>query len=128
RAGLGGVSSFAAASLIANQPAKRLFHRARPGLRGFPVVRMPLRSPSSSSFPSGHTASAFAFALSAGAELPRPARVPLLALAGTIGFARVYVGAHYPGDVVGGAAVGAVVAAGSLGIWPLPPIEPGSGP
>ncbi|MEA2156297.1 MAG: hypothetical protein QOE11_2437 [Solirubrobacteraceae bacterium] len=128
RAALRGISSIAVASLITNQPAKRYFRRARPGLRGFPDIRLPTRIPVSTSFPSGHTASAFAFALSAGAELPAPAVAPLLALAGTVGFARVYVGAHYPGDVLAGAVIGSAVAAGSTRVWPLPDVPPGAAP
>jgi undecaprenyl-diphosphatase len=129
RAALRGVGCIALASTIVNQPAKRLVRRARPPLVGVPAGRHLRRGvPASASFPSGHTASAFAFALGAGAELPVAARVPLVALAGAVGLSRVYVGAHYPGDVVAGAAIGAAVAAASRRAWPLPAVEPGDGP
>ena len=130
RAGLRGLLCIGMASTLANQPAKRFFRRTRPTRTSVPLVRhVPGRPvPSSTSFPSGHTASAFAFALGAGAELPRVARLPLLALAGAVGFSRVYTGVHYPGDVIAGAAVGATVAAVSTRVWPLPDIPPGSGP
>ena len=130
RAALRGLLSIGLASAVANQPAKRYFRRARPSRVGVPVVRhVPGRAvPDSTSFPSGHAASAFAFAFSAGTELPIAAAVPLVALAGAVGFSRVYTGVHYPGDVLAGAAVGAAVAAVSLRVWPLPAIPPGDGP
>ena len=129
RAALRGIGSIAVASLLTNQPAKRLFRRARPKLRGFPEMRLPRRGiPTSASFPSGHTSSAFAFALGAGAELPPVVGLPLLGLASAVGFSRVYVGAHYPGDVAVGAAIGTAVAVGSLRVWPLPEVALGSGP
>jgi undecaprenyl-diphosphatase len=128
RGALRGLASIALASLVTNQPAKRLFRRTRPSRTGVPLVRHGRRVPDSTSFPSGHAASAFAFAVGAGAELPAPARVPLLVLAGAVGLSRVYVGVHYPADVLAGAAIGAAVAGVSLRVWPLPEIEPGSGP
>jgi undecaprenyl-diphosphatase len=130
RAGLRGLLCIGLASTVANQPAKRLFRRQRPSRVDVPLVRhVPGRPvPASTSFPSGHAASAFAFAFGAGAELPAAARVPLVALAGAVGLSRVYTGVHYPGDVLAGAALGAAVAAASVRVWPLPAIPPGSGP
>jgi diacylglycerol kinase family enzyme/membrane-associated phospholipid phosphatase len=128
RAALRGLGCVGLASLITNQPAKRLFRRARPSLDDVPFARSWRGTPASTSFPSGHTASAFAFALGAGAELRPAARVPLLGLAGAVGVSRVYVGVHYPGDVVAGAAIGAAVAAASLRVWPLPEVPLGDGP
>jgi len=63
--------------------------------------------PSSGSFPSGHSASAAAFAVAVGGVLPRLRR-PLLAAASVVAFSRVYTGVHYPSDVLVGVTVGAV--------------------
>ena len=65
--------------------------------------------PMSASFPSGHTAAAVAFASGAGRVIPL-ASVPLHGLAALVGYSRVHTGVHYPGDVVAGALIGAVVA------------------
>jgi membrane-associated phospholipid phosphatase len=61
------------------------------------------------SFPSGHTATAFAGATMLAVYLPRY-RVPLLALACLVGLSRLYNGVHYATDVIAGAALGAAIA------------------
>jgi undecaprenyl-diphosphatase len=68
-------------------------------------VRVIATRPDTASFPSGHTANAFAGAYAL-ARLYPPAAVPLCALAALIAYSRVYVGVHYPLDVIGGALVG----------------------
>ena len=60
---------------------------------------------------SGHTAVATTLAFIAGEELPRAARPVLAAIVGTVGFGRMYVGAHLPHDVVGGAGLGLMISA-----------------
>ena len=67
--------------------------------------------PSSGSFPSGHSASAFAFASSVGASLPAAAP-PLVALAAAVAYSRVYTGVHFPGDVIIGSVIGVVIGRG----------------
>jgi membrane-associated phospholipid phosphatase len=64
--------------------------------------------PSSTSFPSGHSGSAAAFAVSVGDLLPELS-LPLRVAAAVVAFSRVYTGVHHPSDVVVGAAVGAVL-------------------
>jgi undecaprenyl-diphosphatase len=61
-------------------------------------------------FPSGHASTSFAGATVLALSLPRLA-VPLYALATLVALSRVYVGVHYPGDIVGGALLGATVGA-----------------
>jgi membrane-associated phospholipid phosphatase len=106
RAALAGLGAVGAASLVVNQPMKMAGERRRPDREGLGVpkqrwVRMPL----STSFPSGHSASAAAFAVAVGDVLPT-LRLPLRAAASVVGFSRVYTGVHYPSDVLVGAAVG----------------------
>jgi diacylglycerol kinase family enzyme len=84
------------------------------------------RLPTSTSFPSGHTASAAAFATAVGMELPR-LRWPLAAAASAVGFSRVYTGVHYPGDVLAGAALGIGVATATRRSWPLADDTPARG-
>ena len=67
------------------------------------------------SFPSGHTTASFACALVLARYLPRRYGVPALVLAALIAFSRLYVGVHYPTDILGGILI---AAAGSfLAIW-----------
>ncbi len=65
--------------------------------------------PTTSSFPSGHTSTSFACALVISSLAPR-LTVPVFVLAALIGFSRIYVGVHYPLDVVAGAIFGLLVA------------------
>lgn len=106
RAARDGLIAIAMASATVNQGIKRVAVRARP-LRDdetLPAKRW-VRMPLSTSFPSGHTASAFAFATAAGGHLP-VLWLPLRALALGVGYSRVHTGVHYPGDVVAGAVIG----------------------
>jgi YegS/Rv2252/BmrU family lipid kinase len=71
-----------------------------------PAPRRVLRHrPRTSSFPSGHAASAFAFAVAVSREVPEAAPV-LLPLAASVAYSRVYLGVHYPSDVLVGGALG----------------------
>ncbi|HET6949041.1 MAG TPA: phosphatase PAP2 family protein, partial [Acidimicrobiales bacterium] len=109
RAAVRGVVAIGAASLVVNQPMKLLGGRDRPDRDHHAVPddrRLPM--PTSTSFPSGHSASAAAFAVAVGDAVPA-LRLPLGAAAGTVAFSRVHTGVHYPGDVLVGAATGALL-------------------
>ena len=109
RAALTGLAAVGAASLVVNQPMKMAGERHRPDRDGLGVPQQRwVPMPASTSFPSGHSASAAAFAVAVGDVLPA-LRLPLRAAASIVAFSRVYTGVHYPSDVLAGAAVGALL-------------------
>ena len=101
-----GLTVFAADSL--SFLVKDFTHRTRPFV-AHPSIH-PLYVVHSSSFPAGHGATAFAGAVLLSVVAPRLAPF-LLVLATLIGVSRVYVGVHYPTDVLAGAVLGAAVGA-----------------
>ena len=106
RAAVNGVASIAIASATANLVGKQLTSRHRPDRVGLAVPEerhVPM--PTSTSFPSGHSASAFAFAEGVSAAAPSLG-VPVRLAAIAVSYSRVHVGVHYPGDVVAGALIG----------------------
>ena len=109
RAAARGIASLGLASLTINTLGKRSVRRPRPVLDPVPLVRQLKRQPITTSFPSGHAASAAAFSGVIGRTVP-PLRVPVDALAGSVAFSRVYTGVHYPGDVLAGWLLGRGVA------------------
>src|SRR5438876_5590696 len=104
RAAFRGVVSIAITSTLVNLPLKYLARRNRPPTRRGDRP-LPVSLPGSFSFPSGHSASAFAFATGIGLEEPR-LLIPLLPLAATVAYSRVHLRVHYPFDVLAGAAIG----------------------
>jgi diacylglycerol kinase family enzyme/membrane-associated phospholipid phosphatase len=104
-----GVASLGVASVLANLVGKKIFGGERPLLDGVIAGRRLGRQPTSPSFPSGHSASAAAFV--AGVALESPAVGAALApVAGAVAYSRLHSGAHWLSDVLGGIAMGAIVA------------------
>jgi len=107
-----GVGAIGVTSAVVNQGIKRVAKRSRPDREGedVPDARR-VKMPESTSFPSGHSASAFAFATAVGTLLPVTGTA-LRFLAAAVAYSRVHTGVHYPGDAVVGALVGDAVGQG----------------
>ncbi|WP_395983459.1 bifunctional phosphatase PAP2/diacylglycerol kinase family protein [Actinomadura sp. 9N407] len=121
RAALRGSIGIAVASPGVNMLGKHAFRRARPVVDLVPPIRIRWKLPTSHAFPSGHSASAAAFATGVAMEAPRAVAIPVAATAGAVAFARIYTGAHYPGDVLAGVGIGALAALGTRLVWPARP-------
>jgi membrane-associated phospholipid phosphatase len=109
RAAASGLVAVGATSAIVNGLVKPIAGRRRPdpAAQNVPVARL-ARMPRHPSFPSGHTASAFAFASGVGHVLPREA-LPLYVLASLVAYSRVHTGVHFPADVVAGSVIGSAL-------------------
>jgi undecaprenyl-diphosphatase len=109
RAAATGLIAVGINSAVVNLPMKLAVRRERPDREaaGVPDERhVPM--PTSTSFPSGHSASGFAFAGAVAGSMPMFA-APLHGLAAVVAYSRTHTGVHYPGDVVVGSVVGAVI-------------------
>ena len=123
RAGTGALGA-AAVTWYAGQRLKAAHRRPRPFQTGEPARQL-IASPSGTSWPSSHPAVLAAFTTVAARNLglSRRARTGLAALVGVVALSRVYVGVHYPSDVIGGVFVGRAIADAWSAI--VPP-EPGA--
>ena len=102
-----GLAAVGVTSALVNAAMKPVVRRERPTRDG--TVRTHLvHMPGSTSYPSGHAASAFAFSTAVGAEFPQ-ADTALRLAASLVAYSRVHTGVHYPGDVIAGALIGAGV-------------------
>lgn len=137
----------AALALLINQPISHAVDRARPYVAHPHSAHLLIARSHDPSFPSDHATGAFALATAIW-FYDRLAGTILLALATLLSFARVYVGTHYPGDVLGGALIALLVTLALIrtplrhalervalalsGIWDrvvaivLPPTQPGN--
>lgn len=103
-----------ALSWVVAEGVKFLFNRSRPFIRDAGIAPL-IKTPSSSSFPSGHSATAAAGAITLSALYPMFAPA-LVVAAFFVMLSRVYLGVHYPFDVLAGATIGVVVSATILAI------------
>ena len=118
RGALRGIAAITGASVSANVILKPLVPRRRPPAQELPAYRTLLDRPRSSSFPSGHAASAAAFATAVAMESHQGALV-VAPVAAAVAYSRVHVGVHWTSDVVAGVAVGAGAALLTRRWWPV---------
>ncbi len=115
KAGLSALCAMLIGLIVVNFTIKPLASRPRPWLviENF-VNLVPERDPNS--FPSGHTNAAFAFALAVCVSAPkRWMKVTAVCMAAVMGLSRLYVGVHFPSDVLMGAVIGSLC--GLAGAW-----------
>ena len=110
RAAAHGLVAAAATSAVVNLGAKKILRRPRPDrVEGRAPSPRHVQMPSSTSFPSGHAASAFAFSTAVTALLPETTW-PLRTAAVLVAYSRVHTGVHHPVDVLAGALIGCAIA------------------
>ncbi len=86
---------------------KKLIMRPRPFL-DVPSLVPAIKPPKSFSFPSGHTTLAFSVAFIISRILPKRYSIPAFLIAALVAFSRLYLGVHYPSDILGGICAGYV--------------------
>ncbi|MGK5530577.1 bifunctional phosphatase PAP2/diacylglycerol kinase family protein [Streptomyces sp. URMC 129] len=115
-----GIAALALASFTTNTVIKYAASRQRPLLDAVPLARRLARQPLTSSFPSGHSASAAAFATGVAME-SGTLGAAVVPVAAAVAFSRIYVGVHYPGDVLVGCLLGTGAALATGRVWPRRP-------
>ena len=102
-------------STIVNRTLKAVVDRSRPDPEGLALAAggVPVRAPTSSSFPSGHTLAAFCAVTVMSQRGDRAGNALLFTSASLVGLSRLHLRAHHASDVLGGAAIG--VALGLIG-------------
>lgn len=106
RAAVRGAAAIGVTSALVNLAVKAAWARQRPDRAGAGVPgRRTVPMPASTSFPSGHAASGFAFAAAIGQDQPWLG-LALRFLAAAVAYSRVHTGVHYPGDIVAGSLIG----------------------
>lgn len=123
RGAVRGLLAVAGASVTANAVAKPLFPRGRPPAEAVPFVRRLSAPPISSSFPSGHAASAAAFATGVALESPVAGAV-VAPIAAAVAYSRVHTGVHWPSDIAAGALLGSGLALATRRWWAVRSEEP----
>ena len=124
RAALRAMGSLWFSSALSNVVIKPIFRRVRPvAYPDKPLTRTLHRAPRTFSFPSGHSSSAAAFATGVALEAPLVGTA-IAPVALAVGYSRIRVGVHYPGDVAVGFAIGTTVALASQHWWKVRPTRP----
>ena len=103
-----GICALILSMVINNMVLKNLVERSRPFDTITTLVPL-IHKPADFSFPSGHTASAFAAGYLFYRKLPKKIGIPILILAFSIGISRLYLGVHYPSDVIAGMLCGITI-------------------
>ena len=106
-AGFSVLISLAINAFFTNMTLKDLIARPRPFHVSDAIVPL-IAHPSSFSFPSGHTSGSLTAAFALYKTMPKKVGIPAVILASLIGLSRIYVGVHYPTDVLGGLLVAVV--------------------
>lgn len=107
--GIQALTALAVSFVVNNLFLKNVIARTRPYEAVEGLTRL-IEKQSDYSFPSGHTASSFVVAVVLYLELPKKYGIPALILAVCISISRLYLGVHYPTDVLAGAVTGSLIA------------------
>ena len=102
------IVSLALTAVISNLILKLVFKRERPFLKN-PEIKELIEKPKDCSFPSGHTASSFAIAMVIWYCFSTFLGIGAMMLACLIGLSRLYVGVHYPSDILAGMMIGMAI-------------------
>ena len=101
-------------SIVTNLLLKNIVARPRPFAEIEALIPM-ITKPKDFSFPSGHTTASFAVALVMLRMLPKKFGIPAVVLAALVAFSRLYLGVHYPTDVLAGFVIALV--GSTLSVW-----------
>ena len=92
-------------AILINLTIKKIVGRTRPYMVNEAIEYITKR-PSDNSFPSGHTGCVFAVASVLFYMMPKKVGIPAMIIASLVGISRLYVGVHYPTDIIGGFIIG----------------------
>lgn len=101
-------------AIVTNLLLKNIVARPRPFAEIEALIPM-ITKPKDFSFPSGHTTASFAVALVMLRMLPKKLGIPAVVLAALVAFSRLYLGVHYPTDVLAGFVIALV--GSTLSVW-----------
>lgn len=105
KVGITAGTSLALEAVLINLLIKKIVARTRPYIVNEAIEYITKR-PGDHSFPSGHTGCMFAVASVLFYMLPKKVGIPAMVVASLVGISRLYVGVHYPTDIIGGFIIG----------------------